>query len=311
MVPVFRFLALLAFILPLPGIHGVRFEANSPILTITVKDPEDAKSSIKQTTIDDAVEDTTKPWFDLSALRPNIIWGVQSKQPPLPNWLPSLTSLKAGIGYSYNDLKRLPSIFDCTAKFAVTPASEIQFQPSYDLRSRNSNLLVQFSRGAAYLFARLGSKNKYLLEGVQGSILFRLPTATISSVRLTPNIDLQSKRVACAVEAITGGAGRTKVILQLERQNPTLAIIYALDDRNVIAPQISLYDAKIVYQWNVDLGSGSSVRTKVDPASAIHVTWTDRSAVGGSWVTDVRLPLEDRAIDGLSADVRVRRQFSF
>ncbi len=80
--------------------------------------------------------------------------------------------------------------------------------------------------------------------------------------------------------------------------------------RHIIAPEISLYNAKIVYQWNVALDSGS-IQTKVDPTDSVHVTWTDRSASGGKWVTDFRLPLVGTTISALAADVRVRRQFSF
>jgi hypothetical protein len=45
--------------------------------------------------------------------------------------------------------------------------------------------------------------------------------------------------------------------------------------------------------------------------SAIYVTWTDTSASGGSWVTDLKLPLEATTLKALAADIRVRRQFSF
>ena len=78
---------------------------------------------------------------------------------------------------------------------------------------------------------------------------------------------------------------------------------------HVIAPEISLYNAKIIYQWNIALQSGS-IRTKVDPTSAIHVTWTDKSMTG-KWVTDFRLPLAGTTLSALAADVRVRRQFAF
>ena len=79
--------------------------------------------------------------------------------------------------------------------------------------------------------------------------------------------------------------------------------------RHVIAPEISLYNAKIVYQWNIALDSGS-IRTKVDPTSAVHVTWTDNSMTG-KWVTDFRIPLVGTTPSALAADVRVRRQFTF
>jgi hypothetical protein len=78
---------------------------------------------------------------------------------------------------------------------------------------------------------------------------------------------------------------------------------------NTIAPEISLYTARITYQWNVQLESGS-IHTKVDPTSEIHVTWTDLSR-SGKWVTDFRLPLTGTTASALAADIRVRRQFQF
>ena len=287
---------------------AVRFAVNGPTLTVTVRDPRQSPSTV---TSDNALETLPPPWFDLAALRPNIRCGIQSLEPPLPNWLPSLKSIRAGIGYSYTDLQRLPSWVEATGKFAITPSSELQVQPSYQVKSKKANLMLQVSRGAAYLFARLSSREKYLVEALRGSMLFNTPIASVSSIRVTPSVDLVQRDAACIVEAVTGGAGRTKAVLHLERQNPTLAVVYALDDRNIIAPEINLYNAKIVYQWNSNLGSGSSVRTKVDPTSAIEVTWTDQSVQGGSWVTEVRLPLEGTSINGLAADVKVRRQFSF
>jgi hypothetical protein len=78
---------------------------------------------------------------------------------------------------------------------------------------------------------------------------------------------------------------------------------------NTIAPEISLYDATILYQWNLALDSGS-IKTRVNPTSDVRVTWTDLS-VNGQWVTDVRVPLAGTTLSALAADVRVRRQFNF
>jgi len=78
-----------------------------------------------------------------------------------------------------------------------------------------------------------------------------------------------------------------------------------------------------VYNWNLRLGrAGGSLTTRVDPSSAISMQWFDRSADGGRWITDVRLPLKEDLHGGMSgqnggvrklfgADVKVQRQFSF
>lgn len=99
-------------------------------------------------------------------------------------------------------------------------------------------------------------------------------------------------------------------ILSLSHTHHSFFFLLLSDCRHVIAPEISLYNARIVYQWNVALNSGS-IRTKVDPTDSVHVTWTDHSTSGGKWVTDMRLPLVGTSISALAADIRVRRQFSF
>lgn len=179
--------------------------------------------------------------------------------------------------------------------------------------------------------------NRLYLQTLRGSVLWNVPTRTTATsttataaaaaaagifqrIRITPTIDWvqqqQQQAVSCTIEAVTGDR-RTKAVLHLERQHPTLTVVYAFNDRNVIAPEINLYNGRMMYQWNCQLGGGSStIQTKVDPLSAIHITWTDASAAsagsgGGKWITDVRLPLEGHVINGLAADLRVRRQFSF
>lgn len=98
-----------------------------------------------------------------------------------------------------------------------------------------------------------------------------------------------------------------------------------MDAYNTIAPEISLHTAKIMYHWDVSISSGGHIRTRVDPTSAIQVTWTDQSMEGGKWVTDFKLPLDggmgDLGAGGsgnagvrtgiFAADIRVRRQFHF
>jgi len=299
---------LCALVLITTTVGGYRFDVNGPVLTITLKDPlESAPRSASSTSTD--LSSSTR-WIDLSSLCPNLVWGIQSQQSPLPNWFPSLTGVGATVGYSYTDLKTLPSWVEGTATFS-RPSGELQLEPSYEVRTGRTNLLVKGSRGASYALARFGSHQKNLLQALRASFQVNLPYASVSSVRLTPSIDIAGRDMACIVEAVTGGAARTKAVLNLQYQNPTLAVVHALDSRNTIAPEINLYNAKIVYQWTVALGNGSSLRTKVDPTSAIHVTWTDQSAAGGSWVTDCKLPLEGTGVNALAADVRVRRQFRF
>jgi hypothetical protein len=309
------------------------------------------------------------PWLDLSSLRPNLVWDVTSLAPPLPYWFPNLKQLKARVGYQYEApapqtaagdsnsnngggggggllraaqlSNKLPSWVEGTAKFA-TWLGELIVQPSYEVKSQRTTILLEASRGASWALLRLGLANPSQivphLEAIRGSFAVNLPYASVSQVRFTPSLEVRDPSShrggrsprgvgggdglgvgsagdwACQIEAVTGGYGRTRAILNLEWEAPTLSVVHQLDGRNTIAPTINLYNARIVYQWNCLLGrSGlSSVRTRVDPTSAIDVTWTDQSeGGGGSWVTDIRLPLEATTLQKLAADVRIRRQFRF
>jgi type II secretory pathway pseudopilin PulG len=175
------------------------------------------------------------------------------------------------------------------------------------------------------------------LEAVRASLYWSLPLASLASIRITPQLSLQkssserAKRglVSCQVEAVTGGMGRTVATLTLSSVKPTLSVQYQPDAYNWIAPTIDLFTGHMQYQWIMALPHQSgSVHTTVDPATAITVTWTDRSrsqqtdettssAGDGSgssstWVTDICIPLTGTSsLRNLAADIRVRRQFRF
>ena len=258
-----------------------RFEVNGPVVTLTLKEPSSASD-----------EASGRPWItDVSSVRPKATWSVRTNPSPFPRLLPTLKQFRADIGFEYHRLRQAPSWFEATARFS-TQEGDLVIQPSYDVPSRRQTLLVQASRGASYILAKFGGStpSRRLVSALKGSFLLNLPYASISAVRLTPAWDFVKRDLACTVEAVTGGPSRTKAVLSLDYYNPTLTVVHALDERNTIAPEINLYNAKIIYQWDLLLGeSGSSLRTKVDPVTAIHVTWTDVSASGGTWVTDVRL----------------------
>ena len=340
--------------------EAAKFSVNGPVLTVTLKDPEATQTvALRDRTVAEAFAATTHSndngktgghqWIDVTSLRPNLFWSIQSNSPPLPNWLPSWTGLRANVGYRYEELKRLPSFVEADLKFRSERLNtELQLQPSYEVKAKRSNLLVQASHGASFVLARFSVRHgtgghsstrssstassshddmndefvssaaptasqNNCLDFLRASYNLAFPAgSSISSLRITPSLDVIKQEPSCVLEGTTGGSSRTKAILKLNYNNPTLAVVHALDERNIISPEISLYNAKILYQWKVQLHNGASIRTKVDPTTAIDVTWTDTSAAdGGRWVTDFRLPLEGTTLQALASDVRVRRQFNF
>ncbi|GKY90290.1 hypothetical protein MPSEU_000003100 [Mayamaea pseudoterrestris] len=301
--------------------EAARFLMNGPVVTVTLKDPAASEPPSSTTSSSPKL-----PWLDLGALSPNAVWQLTSTRPPLPNWIPNLKQIALKSGYQYHAVRRLPQFIEGTAKFS-TPACDVLVQPSHQLDTGANGLTLEASRGPHWLSARFASRPKasWFLNVLQGSFLLNLPYASLSSIRIQPTLALgngqqtaafdsttvTSLGSGCRIEAITGVQGRTKAVLNYMYPHPTLSILHQIDARNSIAPTIYLNTAKMMYQWNLSLRAGSSLVTKVDPTSAIYVTWTDASASGGSWVTDLKLPLEATTLKALAADIRVRRQFSF
>ena len=168
-------------------------------------------------------------------------------------------------------------------------------------------------------------KTQKRLEYARASYKTRLPFATVSSITITPTFDRTKSNTntltpTCILEG-ESGTGRTTAKLDLNWDDSTLTVIHAIDSYHTIAPEISLQTAKIRYYWDVALSSGGSIRTRVDPTSAIHVSWMDGSKDGGKWITDMNLPLGGSGGSGgttgngrggiFAADIRVRRQFRF
>jgi hypothetical protein len=227
-----------------------RFVSTGPIVTITLKDPKEQQQSPSLLQSDDDQSSTIlqKPWFNIGNFRPNIMWSLQSKGKPLPNWAPSWHSLRTTIGYQYNELQRhqhLPLTFiEADLKFSSKQTGiDLQVQPTYDIGSKRSTLTVQASRGsAATLMAKFGttannnkdnattSSSRSLLQTVKGCYQATFPYASVGAVRVTPSVDLIRGHVSCLLEAVTGSQ-RTKAVLNLEYDNPTLSVIHNLNER--------------------------------------------------------------------------------
>lgn len=303
------FLSMLILLLTTSQSSAGRFVSSGPVLTVTLKDPEEqAYGSYKED--GENTDVLQNPWFDFGNLRPNIIWSLQTKGKPLPNWVPSWHAFRTTVGYQYESMKRMPSYVEADLKFSSRQTGvDLLLKPLHDFGSQNTVLSIQASKGgSAYLLAKIATKKERFLQMVKGCYQANLPYASVGAVRVTPTVDLSNGQASCLLEATTGSQ-RTKAVLNLEYDNPTLRVIHSLNERNTIAPEISLYDASILYQWNLALDSGS-IRTTVNPTSDVRVTWTDMS-MNGKWVTDVRMPLSGITLSALAADVRVRRQFTF
>lgn len=73
------------------------------------------------------------------------------------------------------------------------------------------------------------------LEVLRGCYQLDLPYASVGAVRVTPTWDLRKGEASCVFEGVTGSQ-RTKAVLNLEYQNPTLSVVHALDERYVDQP---------------------------------------------------------------------------
>ena len=107
---------------------------------------------------------------------------------------------------------------------------DVQVQPSYDFRINRSVVLVQVSQGASYLMTRFVSKGQRWLEVIKGCYQRDLPYASVGGVRISPAYDFRTQQPSCLLEGATGSL-RTKAVLNLNYNNPTLTVVHALDDR--------------------------------------------------------------------------------
>ena len=185
---------------------AAKFSVTGPILTVTLKEPDEPCAA------GDVTE--SSKWLNLGSLRPNALWSISSNDPPLPNWLPALKSCRTTVGYRYDDQKTLPSYIEGDATFA-NDAGELQLQPTYEVGSKKTSMVVQASNGNSFVVARLATRGRRLLEFIRGSYSSSLPFASISGVRVTSSFDFIRSNPTLTVEGVTGSA-RTKAILNLQ-----------------------------------------------------------------------------------------------
>jgi hypothetical protein len=231
-------LVLLVLTFTVADVDGARFVSNGPVITVTLKDSQnnddddDPRYLIPSSSSTDDGMDGTKPWFNLDNLRPNLVWSIQSQGKPLPNWIPNWHYLRTTIGYQYETMKRLPSFVEADLRFSSEQTGvNLQVNPSYEFDTQRSILLVQLSRGAsAYIMGKFASKKDRWCQLVRGCYQAKLPYGSVGAVRLTPTLDLARGQASCLLEATTGSE-RTKAVLNLEYDNPTLSVVHSLDDR--------------------------------------------------------------------------------
>jgi hypothetical protein len=196
-----------------------RFSVQGPVLTITLKDP------------DAGTDSSPNKWVDLSALRPNAQWSVHSRGSPLPNWVPSLKSVRASVGYNHAD-GGIPSTVETDLRFSKDGLGDLEIQPSYHFKQQRASCIIQATRGnTANVLAKLSFGGKRVLEGIKGNFMVNLPfSSSLSALKVSPSFDFARNTPSFSLEGITG-SGRTKAILNLQYNQPMLSVVHAIDER--------------------------------------------------------------------------------
>jgi hypothetical protein len=226
------------------------------------------------------------------------------------------------------------------------PVVQLQVQSSCHLVRRSLGLLVQVVRGSNYALVRFSSssslssrddrtkgknamRNMMIPAELKASYYYpkvQSSAANIASIRVTPGWQ-RGAGLNLQLEAVTGGAGRTKLIFQYHhaggssndndstagairrnssssRHRTTLAVQYQPDEHHLIRPEINLVTGQVIYQYiaklapnkNSGTAAAGSFTATVDPTRAIEMTWVD-PGLRGSWVTDITVPL---VLDGIN-----------
>ena len=274
----------------------------------------------------------SSPFQCLSSLSPTILYAIRSIN-PLPNYFPALQSTSLTASYNYRDMKDKPNFIEGDMRlYSRKLGLDVDVGTSYNVQQNSAALAVRIGAmedtstatstgtgtgsrgGGCFGMARFVlTQGKQYLQHVRAQYSINLPFAGVGSLAITPMYEFDSNTGGCTVVGYSQ-SGRTAAVLDLNLDRPTLSVKHALDQWNTIQPEISLWDAKILYNWNLALTGGSSIKTRVDPTEAIQVSWTDETR-NGKWVTDFRLPLVSGAngngSGALASDIRVRRQFVF
>jgi hypothetical protein len=199
----------------------------------TSSDTNNEESAVSVGSSSSSSSSSPVPWLDLKDLRPTIAWGIQSLGLPLPNWLPSLKSIQATTEYNYNRhhdhhqdggwnkyKKHVPSwMVETTAKFGFfvrATQSELSLQQRCSFMTNNNNnnnnafqnvVSLQLSRGAAASVGAIFFQPTTTTTNGTGwwhsataSFLVQVPAASLSSIRVTPLVDLIQREASCTVE---------------------------------------------------------------------------------------------------------------
>jgi len=264
--------------------------------------------------------------FDLQSLAPNLLYAIRTSN-PLPNYVPALQQASLTAQYVYNELKGRPNYIEGDITFHTNKLNGINLDigTSYNVADDVSAVTVRLGSSGDTASAAAASPNrqaygcfgtarfivakgKKRLSTLRASYHVHLPFQNLGEFTITPeyNFDTMLSSFTCVGKS---GSGRTAAVLDVNWDNPTLSVVHAIDERNTIQPEISLMNAKILYNWSMQLKSGGILKTSVDPTEAMQITWIDQTR-DGKWVTDFKLPL----VVGqgpLAGDIRVRRQFTF
>lgn len=335
----------------LPPVQSAsNFKFIGPQLTLTLKEPFDTTKPSSSSSFDSGggsdpntgsldFDVLSNRFLSLSGLSPTLTYRIESASSPvLPGLLGSFLKSCAGcVGYDYATSKSRPAFWRTEWSVGgrddddgggggiggVLKALSLDVTTNYEWKERGWGVGMKLGKGrgaASFLLAKLSSKTKKSLDSIEASYKMMVPLSTISSVTIRPQFDFTTCYPSCLISGETA-TRRTTAVLDLNVDDPRLQVIHRLDERNTIAPEISLTTAQIQYDWRVSLPAGGCLRARVDPTSAIHVSWIDAAAASnGNWVTEFKLPLEGTSGGGggtgdnkgpLVGDIRVRRSFVF
>ena len=225
------FLACLCVVTPVDVVAGItggggRFHVIGPVVTVTLKD-EDAEGH----------DSTTRKWMNFHQLRPNVLWSAQSKGPPLPESIPNLQSVRANVGYEHSSFHSkksfLPLSFaEADLRFDFPQRNlSLNVQPAYEVQQGKASLMLQATRGANFVLTKVSTHGDRWLQGVKGCWQCRTKFPECQQVRISPTYDAtKGGQFQLLAEGMTS-TQRTKAVLNLNVDNPTLTVVHQLDDR--------------------------------------------------------------------------------
>jgi len=191
-----------------------------------------------------------------------------------------------GFRTTLGDLKRAPEELFAKRSFSTGSDGTATVDAEYNIDSKTLNVNGKWANKNGLELRASGNTKDHLTEVAAET------STTLNGNRLNLGAvyDLLQKKLSTRTR-MTVEDTDVEVRYDNSDRDPVLAVSHKLDDKNTVAPSISLKTGAMTYGWNRKI-NGGNLGTKLHPGEKVELTWEDNGA-NGVWTTKAEVPLDD------------------